>query len=177
MDECFADVMAQACWGICNGSTAQYLWHRMLSDNTYLRLANIKGEAGSARHTEQDENSLNRDYERDMEPNRDMAALQRNYDYHIATGYAYEVNMHASFAIWKEIQEDKELAFYERNQGNLDAVYTNKARAPAHDISEGAYTAYLEKRARKDEATTLKQGQHAMQAARLLRLTLHADKS
>jgi hypothetical protein len=176
-DECFADVMAQACWGIANGSCAQYMWHRMLSDNAYLRLANIQDEAGSARHEQQDESSLNRDYERDMEPNRDMLALQRNYDYHIATAYAYEVNMHAAFTIWEDIQAAKEEAFYERNQGNLDAVYTNKARAPAHDISEGAYTAYLEKRASKSDQDTLKQGQHAMQAARLLRLTLHADES
>jgi hypothetical protein len=177
--ECFADVMAQACWGIANGSCAQYMWHRMLSDNTYLRLSNIReqngGMAPEAEATEQDEKE--RHYETGMEPNRDYLALERNYAYHIATAYAYEVNMHAAFTIWKEIQEDKARLFYEQNQGNLNAVYTNKARAPAHDISESAYTAYLEKRASKSDQDTLKQGQHAMQAARLLRLTLHADVS
>jgi hypothetical protein len=173
--ECFSDVMSQACWGIANGSTAQYLWHRMLSDNAYLQLSNIREKNGGVIHTMPEQSEGEQHFEQGMEPNRDYTAIERNYAYHIATGYAYEVNMHAAYEVWNDIQEDKAAAFYDKHQGDLDAVYVNRSRAPNHDISEGAYTQYLEKRAKKDEQGTLKQGQHAMQAARLLRLTLHAN--
>jgi hypothetical protein len=173
--ECFSDVMSQACWGISNGSAAQYMWHRMLADNAYLQLSNIREQNGGVIHTMSQQDESEKHYEQGMEPNRDYTAIERNYAYHIATGYAYEVNMHAAYSIWQEIQDEKAEAFYEKHQGDLDAVYINRSRAPNHDIGESAYTAYLEKRAKKDEQGTLKQGQHAMQAARLLRLTLHAN--
>jgi hypothetical protein len=175
--ECFSDVVGQACWGIANGAASQYMWHRMLSDNAYLKMSNLMEENGGRMDVESLISAEGvQKHETGMEPNRDYLATERNYSYHITTAYAYEVNMYAAYEIWKEIQDDKATAFYERNAGNLDAVYTNKSRAPNHDISDTAYTSYLEKRANKDEQTTLKQGQHAMQAARLLRLTRLADE-
>jgi hypothetical protein len=168
--ECFADVMAQACWGICNGSVSQYMWHRMLSDQAYLKLSNLQEENGHGIREESGET------ETGMEMNRDYMATERNYAYHITTAYAYEVNMHAAFELWSEIQQDKADEFYERNQGNPDALYTNRSRAPSNDIGDVAYAAYLGKRADKKNEADIKNGQHAMMAARLLRLTRLADE-